>query len=214
MNKSGIVRVPFRIFSAETVASAIFQRNLYPLGMSSRLATLADGFDMFRVTELAFRIHPNGTRTAVQSVSFYPGITDTAPGSTSVNSECIDCAILGTGQTHATEWQRVPPAHLKGYFTWYKTLSSSLDPTEEIQGMFFGVSTGTETISVEYRGVFEFKNGVSTSVTPMLKTSVRREVMRDKILGLLAAPPASAGDTAVSCKKLVRQPTAAPARSE
>lgn len=199
LEQDKIVRVPFHRATAIAVSGAAGTLTMSP-GISLRTSNIADNYCLYRFAELKYRLHPASTRTAAfHSAAYYPGIIDTAPVTTQVNTENMHAAVLGLNQTVCTEWKHVDRQSLRGYFPWYKTVSGSLDPSEETQGNIYVVSVGTESVYIEYEGVIEFKSPSDPGVTPQLseQSAVKREKTRLlKILSTSDAPttgPSGAG---------------------
>ncbi len=199
-------RVEFHgYYASAALAAGVGSVNVNPLGLSSHLAALADTYDLYRIIELEYRLLPNSTITAAQLAAYYPGITDTQPTSAATCAENLDCVILGSQQSVPTAWHKVNKQSLQGYFPWYKTVQGSLDSSEEVQGSIFVVGTGSETFSLELRGVAELKNPVAIGNTPQLRTARRQENQRDKILAILSTPAAASQQSTGS-----RGPAASP----
>jgi hypothetical protein len=84
----------------------------------------------------------------------------------------------GPPQTVHSEWIKVPKVDLAGPLPWYKTVLGTADPTEESPGSLIVVGVGTDLVSIEVYGVFEFKTSLATANTPAvltLRMRVRQE---------------------------------------
>lgn len=151
--------------------------------LSQRMTTEADAWAHFRVRSLAFRLHPV-TRTGDQLVGFVGGIQDTIPTTRSQVGELIPSTVLGLLATMPTEWVHPSKSEIAGPFPWYKALPGTADPTEESPGQICVVGTGTDSFTLEIRGVFEFKTSVATANTPLAvaaRASIREERVRAQI---------------------------------
>jgi len=111
--------------------------------------------------------------------------------------ELLPACVLGTRQTTPSDWAAPTASELAGPLPWYKTVVGGADSTEEAPGALCVAGTGTDTVIIEQRGVFQFKTSASTSNTPaavalreqarkqMVEVAVRRERLAIlKVLGM------------------------------
>ncbi len=180
------VKVPFHYIKAYTLSGGATSENVAPASFP-RLGTIADGYALYRFTELKYRIVPDSTITARQTACYIPGAVDTPPSSSSQASEILEAVCLGTRQTTPSDWGKCQPRDLTSYLPWYKTVVGSPDPIVEIQGALFMVGTGTEQVVVEYRGICEFKNPIDTASTPQLRQEKLLAMERERLLRILAS---------------------------
>ncbi len=201
-NKSNnIIRVPFSLYSPSAMTSGSGALNLQPSNFP-RVLSIADSFDLFRLGELSYRIHPpqmgvgasSTTHTVPHFMAFFPGITDTTPTPTSI-SENIQRCISAPGMTVPTAWVHVPKEMLRGPLPWYKTVNGSTDPVNEYPGTIYYGSTGSESVLSEIQGVFEFKGPAPTGATPMMKKNVALLRERQRLLDLLSGVSLNTGQT-------------------
>jgi len=192
-NGQAITRLPFHYFVAVGTSAGAGQVNMLPAAFP-RVLEVADSFDMYRVSKFKFRIGPpNSTlaasTTAHQVAGFYPGVTDNAPASINDVSENIYSTVRWGNQTTPSDWVEVPKTVLQGYVPWYKTVAGSIDAALERFGSMFVFSSdaSTTSVTIEYRGVFEFKGPANTGATPAdrrKKMLLEEKVRMLKILAL------------------------------
>jgi len=187
--------------------TGVFVAGLFGLGLTPaifpRVALEADVWAHFRIRKLAFRLLPTSPSTVAQAAGFIGGVQDTNPSTFAQVTELLPSCVKGVGQTVPSSWVHVARSELAGPFPWYKTVAGSADATEESPGTISIVGTGVESFIIEFKGVFEFKTGVSQSNTPVqlkLRELVRKErvelmrrLEREAILKILstAAPSAA-----------------------
>ncbi len=171
--------------------------------VTTRLASIADAYQLYRLRRLRFRLQPQDSApAAAQSASWQTGIVDTPPSTVATNMECINSAYLSVRAIQPTGWVDVPPADLQGPFPWYKTVQGTPDTSEEIVGYVFLTGSGTNSVAVEFDGVMEFKEAIAPANTPaavearrklrqeQLSMALRRE--RAAVLSLLTVGPTGA----------------------
>jgi len=189
--------MPFHSISTGALAAGVVSFPLAPLAFS-RVTLEADVWAYFRVRKLQFRLLPTSPSTVNMAAGYIGGVQDTTPATLLQVVELLSSCVKGVGQTVPSNWCRPSRSELAGVFPWYKTVLGTADPTEEAPGVICIVGTGTESYSVEYRGVFEFKTAVNASNTPMslkyraLMRAERQQIdaakQRDAILKVLAIP--------------------------
>jgi len=159
--------MPFHYLYQQALVAGVASATANPSGLSPRALVEADTWMHFRLTQLQFRIHPSAAASgAAQLAGFVGGVQDTPPGTILAVAELLPSTVLGSRATSPSAWVRVPKSELAGPIPWYKTITGTADATEEYPGQLIFVGTGTETITVETRGVFEFKGSVATANTP------------------------------------------------
>ncbi len=174
-----ITRLEFHQFQAVTLSSGAGQINVHPPGLGN-LSQLATSFELYKVTDLRFRLFPNTALTGNQSAAFIPDATVPTSGNYLLNSENLDCVILSRYQTVPTEWCRVPPTRLAGQLAWYKSNQDAAASELEIQGVINLSGTTTEVVSIEFRGVFLLKNPIDSSFAlGHLRQRIRAEVLEE-----------------------------------
>ncbi len=188
MRKSTVLNpiqvVPFSYSKSYATTAQLATIPIYPAAFP-RVLDIADGFDLFRVTKLRYRLLPpqsaNGTTALSQrcAAAFYPGITDNPPGSVSDISENLTRAVTGVGQTTPSAWSDVPKELLRGSIPWYKTIVGSPEAADEIIGYVYAISDQTAgAVILDFEGIFEFKGSANTGATPMERS--RRLALREK----------------------------------
>lgn len=179
-----IVKYPFRYITSGALGTGVSQQFMNADSFGTRLASVADTFDLYRIVRLRYRLLPNSTRTVLQQAAWYPGIVDVQPSGIIEISTNMTGVALGSSQTVPTSWMNVSPSTLKGYSVWYKSRIGTPETSEELQGTIYITGTGSETYTLELEALFEFKNALAPANAPELRD--KRE--RDRILKLLALP--------------------------
>ncbi len=184
----------FHVVTSVTMSSNVATVVVNP-GLSTRLTTEADGFNLFRVKSLKFRILPTAL---LQAVGYFAGISDTPPATNALITELLSSTQITATQVTPTDWISVGSSELMGPFPWYKTVPGTTDASEESPGtLAFRSSGATDVVVLELRGEFEFKDPIAAANTPeelMLKEKMRKvraerlaQLRRDKVLGYLTA---------------------------
>lgn len=167
---------------------------LYPASFP-RVQDIADAYDLYRVVELQYRLHPctrANTATGFGSAAFYPGITDNAPANGADLSENRFVTVLGGTATTPSSWVSVPRKDLQGMHTWYKTVAGTPETAEEQQGtMYIRGGVNPDGYVLEMKGVFELTGPSNTSSTPAVRSALARQSEKQRILRLLAEPDLS-----------------------
>ncbi len=160
-------RVPFRYVISLTPVAGVFGVTLNPSSFP-RVQTEADGWSLFRILRMKFRILPPAlAANQVLTVgSFLAGVADTPPSTTAQASELLCGCTLGGLQTTPSEWANVSPKDLAGPLPWYKTFVGASAYEEASPGTIYFVGSGTLPITAEFRGIYEFKSAIATANTP------------------------------------------------
>jgi len=187
-------KIPFHYCFNQALVAGVGGTFLSPAAFP-RLAVEADAWAHFRVTRLSLRLHPTSPKTVAQVAGFVGGVQDTTPGTFAAVSELLPSCVNAVGSTHPSEWVHVSRSELAGPFPWYKSVAGTADATEEAPGSFVVIGTGTETFTLEFRGVFEFKTAVATVNTPVAlvarqqlhaeRVSLERAFARESLLRIL-----------------------------
>jgi predicted enzyme related to lactoylglutathione lyase len=167
----------FSVLAAVTLAAGANNVAMNP-SLASRLSALADAYEFYRLRKLKFRVHPNGTQSNMVAAVFQAGVVDTAPTTVLQCSEGVNSTFNGSRATVPSAWCEVAPEDLKGAFPWYKSVQGTPDTSEEIVGYIYLAGSTTESISLEVRGVMEFKQSIAPANTPMeveLRARLRQE---------------------------------------
>ncbi len=188
-----VSKVPFKYLWTTTPASTTNTLALRP-GSFPRVGEIADAFDLFRVSEMRYRLLPNASNATalnghIAACAYYPGITDTAPAAAADIAENTTSVITGAGQSVPSQWCALKEPQIRGYPQWYKTVVGTPDPADEQPGSFYVNSTLTSgLVAVEIEGTFEFKGPVNTAATPAMKQ--QHALLREKarIVRVLATP--------------------------
>jgi hypothetical protein len=178
--------IPFHSLFSGSLVSGGVSISASPVGLSGRAGVEADAWCHFRINSLRFRLLPTSPITGLQVAGFIGGVQDTAPATTADMAEVLSSTIKGVGQTVYSEWVKVTRQELAGPFPWYKSIAGAADPTEESPGTLILRGTGTDTYTLEVRGVFEFKTSVSTANTPAA-LQLRKRVREERLANLVLA---------------------------
>ena len=126
------------------------------------------------------------------------GVQDTPPATVGAVMELIPSAFMQALTTVPTEWVNVGKDDLAGPLPWYKSIPGTADATEEAPGLLVGAGTGSQFLTGELRGVFEFKTSTAPANTPaalVLAARMREEKVkaaqlreRARFLAVLAVP--------------------------
>ncbi len=194
--------MPFHAAYQSTLAAGVSSFNLSPsLIVHTGIASIADAFELYRVTKLSYRLVRTATLTGSQSAAFYPDITDTPPNTLDQNGENINSTLLGLNHTVPSDWVTINPSSMTAA-KWYKTIQGTMDSWDEIQGIIYVTGSGTDAFLLEVRGLYEFKGQADPGNTPEMREKrrlARLEFQRTKLLSILASKP---DPTALSSAKL------------
>jgi len=180
---SQISRVPFHSVQVVTL-SGVTGNSTFPVNPQSALLgaldEVGDQFDLFRVEELKYRIHPmDPTLTSVQGASYYPDVdiqTQTIAQLASSPLATLQTPFCGVPST----WSNVPRASLKGMLDWYKCSADSGAAEFESQGLLQLVGGLSNVITIETRGVCLFKNPVSSAL--QMERCIQRAVKNGTVV--------------------------------
>ncbi len=167
-NHDGAV-VPFHYVLVSALVAGTQNFTVGPNGnVSPRMSAEADTWAHYRIRKFKFRLHPDPSAAQSNAVAagFCGGIQDTPPATIAAVTELVPSAYLAGGTSVPTEWVEVSQSELAGPLPWYKSIPGTADATEEYPGSISICGTGTDTYSLEMRGVFEFKTAVATANTP------------------------------------------------
>lgn len=159
------------------------------------LNEVADQFDLFRCSELEYRIHPmDPTDTNLQVLSYYPDIdiqTQTVAQASESPMAAVQTPFCGV----PSAWIHVPKSQLKGMLDWYKCNPDAGAAEFESQGTIQAVGGLSDVMTVEVRGVILFKNPVSSAL--MVERSIDRAVKAGLVMRLpkQVATPVTLGRT-------------------
>lgn len=179
-----ITVVPFHVVAQKTCSSNVAVQELNPgAGWSARLAAIAEGYSLYRITKLKFRQCVNGTSSGVSYVADVADAGSVSPNFFNNNYSCFMASV----QTVPSEWINVPRSILKGALDWYKSLGGTATTWEEVNGsLYFWSSGATDVIRYELRGVMEFKGPVDPAQVPRLRERHAQALQRTQNLNLLA----------------------------
>lgn len=167
------VLVPFKAL-LDTTGAATYTQALNPAAISTRVSAVGDGFELYKLVKLRFRLLPStNPMTGVFAACFLPGVVDNPPASAATVTSCMNHAILGLTQSVPSGWVNVDKVSLQGYQPWYKTIVGTPNPAEEIQGNIFVIAATPTRVLMEFDGVIAFKGAVDVAATPQM----RREAM-------------------------------------
>ncbi len=182
--------VRFHSFLNTTInAGAPVQALINPT-LSGHLQTIGDTFELYRFTELWFRLQAPATANqgGGTTAAYLPGVTDTYPTTATTNLESLNGCYLSVRATVPTEWVRLNRKDLSGYQPWYKTVQGTPEVADEVQGVINFTGSSSDVVLCEFRGVVEFKNPVNAASTPAERRAKALEMQRKKLLSILASP--------------------------
>lgn len=179
-----ISRVSFHLMDPATaLAAGVASIAVSPSGLGTRVVAISDAFALYRVVRLKYRLRRlTATLGGAQAVAYYPGVVDTVPNTTKLNSESLYVTSLCNQETVPSSWVELNREELAAYSVWLKTKSGSIDAGEEVQGYLLGTGSGTDLWCVEVEGEIEFKGPVDPSSTPEEK---KAKYLREQKLKLL-----------------------------
>lgn len=148
----------------------------------SGLNEVCDQFDLFRVAEFEYRVHPmNPADTTNQCVAFYPDV-DIQTQTEAQLSEAPVAACQTPFCGVPSPWVRVPKSQLKGMLDWYKCTPDAGAAEFESQGLLQLAGGLSDTMIIEVRGVVLFKNPVSSAL--MAERAIERAVQKGLVMRL------------------------------
>lgn len=128
------------------------------------LSEIGDQFDLFRCAELEYRLHPMNPADTNQQVCAYIPDVDIQTATAFQASESPIAAVQTQFCGVPSPWIHVPPSQLKGMLDWYKCSADAGAAEFEAQGIILLAGGLSDTIIVEFRGIMQFKNPVSTTI--------------------------------------------------
>jgi len=147
-----------------------------PDTFGTSITALSDGYDLFKCVRFSFRIFALTTSAIAGVVSSVP---NTLPTTIATVSELLDSVYhLGPQQTGWSEWVRVNGSVLAGPYPWYHTRAGTFLETESVPATLVLAGSSTNTVVVEVRGTFTFKDPLPTSSTPsalLLRARAKQE---------------------------------------
>jgi len=174
------ISVPFSYINYKTLSAGAGSANLSPAFLP-RVLEIADAYDLYRFVKFQYRcvLSLGGTpNTGGFAMAYYPGVTDNAPAAISDITENLTFSFQPLKATVNGNWVTVPKQDLLGMGLWFKTVTGSLDPSEENQGSLQFRGSGTDECYYEMRGVVQFKGAVNTGATPAARAKI--ELLREK----------------------------------
>lgn len=169
-------REPFSTLKSNTGAISL---GINPANLGTRVAALADLYEMYRVVRLRVRFHPPATpRTGDGAICYVPGVTDTAPSSYINICETQSHLVFAKAMIQPSRWLELSKATLSSYETWYKTIVGTPDPAQEVQGnLYYNASAASDPTLIEMEGVIEFRAPAEAGATPAMR---RAKLLRDE----------------------------------
>lgn len=186
-NVASISPVKFHLTFAGTLSGVTGNSvlNMAPQSMTG-VSEVADQFDLFRLTQLKYRLHPmDPADTTFQTAAYVPDV-DTQTVTTAQNSESPLCVTQTPFCGVPSRWMNVPRSQLKGMLDWYKCSPDSGAAEFEVQGRITIAGGLSDNYILEYDGIIEFKNPVSSSV--MMERALDRAVASGLALRTTPAP--------------------------
>jgi len=177
----GITTVKFHRLNTNTLSgvTGILTYTVNPQsGQLGALASVGDQFDLFRCTNLKYRLHPmDPAYTTQQAMAYIPDV-DVQTATVSQLSESPSAVPQTAFSGVPSSWMRVPPSQLKGMLDWYKCQPDAGAAEFESQGVIYLAGGLGDSVTWEIRGTMQFKNPVSTVVM------MERTLHRARDLGL------------------------------
>lgn len=150
------------------------------------IAEVGDEFDLFRVIELMYRVHPmDPTDTVVQAMAYVPDIdvqTVTVGQLAQSPTAAVNSPFCGV----PSPWMKVPRSQLKGMLDWYKCSPDAGAAEFESQGLIILAGGLSDNCTFELRGLIQFKNPVSAVV--LLDKRIDRLVERGLVKRVSSTP--------------------------
>ncbi len=185
--------VPFHVISQANLVAGALQLALRPDNLGTSLASISDGYELFRFRSFRFRIF---AFTTAGNAGVVTSVPNSPPTTTLGIGELLDSVQHEAAlETRWSKWVQVQISTLTGPFPWYHTRLGTFDPTEAAPATFCFAGTGTAAIAYEAYGVVQFKDVAPTAATPLaleLRASLRKEnkrngenMLRARLLSLL-----------------------------
>ncbi len=189
MYKDHPVSVPFHNAFQFSLAAGISNLAITPQNLSSRAASLADSFNLYRLKRFRYRFHPS---TLANEIVVGGYVSDTVDGTITFASaaESQTLAIQSLQSSVPSAWADVSTETLRGALPWYKSVVGTPSTWEEQAGVInFASSNGSSTaaVNIELEGVIDFKSPVDPSLTPAMRRMFSDAKERERLLKLLAA---------------------------
>ncbi len=182
-------------FFLQTLSGGAGSFGPIPANLGTSIQSVSDGYDLFRIRALKFRIFALTGGAAAACISSVPNTVPTASRTQLMEIlESVDHE--GPAQTVWSEWVHVRPPTFSGPFPWYHTRTGTFDVTEYQPCTIYFAGTGTNTVQVQIRVVYDFRDPIPTVSTPMeiamrkelllLRSEQSRQQLKEKMLrGLL-----------------------------
>jgi len=198
-NKSAYTSETAHYFASVALAAGVAALSIAPQFLGTSIAAVSDGFTLFKIKSLKFRIFALSGGAACGVMASIP---NTAPNtSRGVLMELLDAVDHEAGsQTQWSEWVHVRRATYAGPLEWYHTRTGTYDTTEVVPCSMYFSGTGTNIVNLEIFASFQFKDPAPTAATPMalaLRSQIKRSeedeavrLLREKTLrAVLGIPP-------------------------
>ncbi len=184
-----VTKVPFKAIFGVALAAGKFVQPVNPINLSSRLASMADDFDLYRLSKFRFRLIPSTLASENVVCAYQAGVTDTA-GTFATVGESNHATCLGLQMTTTTDWVEPKGGDLRGAANWYKAVPGAADDWDEIQGaLIFASSNAASTASVyiEAEGVMDFASPADPGLTPAMRRDRMLAREKKKLLAILSS---------------------------
>ncbi len=166
-----VVTIPFHQINQEVLAAGVLSGPIRPDQFGTSLNAVSDGYELFRVTSLRFRVFSLASGCIAGVVTSVP---NTVPSSSAQIGELLESVQHnGTKETTWSRWVNVRKDTISGPFNWYHTRVGTFDVTEAAPATVCYAGTGTETLAVEWSGVMQFKDPAAIANTPAQLALVR-----------------------------------------
>lgn len=161
---SGYTTAPFHYYAPQAMAAGVASIQINPASLSSAILGISDGFSLFRVKKLRFRILALTSGCAVGLITSSPNAN---PATRTAVMELHEAVDHETGfETQWSRWVTGLKSTIAGPLPWYHTRAGTYDVTEYCPCLLAFVGSGTNVCNIEIYGVLEFKDEVPTASTP------------------------------------------------
>ncbi len=193
-----LMTTAFRALVPLTTTTTTGSLNFTPANISTRLTTLADVWELFRIDKMRFRLVPQttGSTTTGVGVAWIPDIVDTIPATLAAQQAFINSTfgLCPSGgalyQVSKFDWVNIPVQDLRGALPWYKAVEGSPAVWLECPGLFSLVCAGSGaaiTIYIEVEGVLTFKGAADPGSTPYERALRQVAAEKKRLLAILAS---------------------------
>lgn len=161
-----ITRVPFHTYENSTMSAVTGSLAISVSPRSTVIGALnaiCTQFDLWRLEQLEYRLHPGDPTNDDATLTFVPDIDTQAP-TVPQNADSPLAAVISPFSGVPSAWVKVPRQELKGMLDWYKCQADAGAAEFESLGVLIITSGLSDVVKWEMRGVMAFKNPVSVAI--------------------------------------------------